>query len=95
MLNCETHFLKYTSPFIYRGEMHLRVQKMGKLQDTKQLGGIRDGRGIVLVARLAFIGRDALTRVRITSRTVAQKHEPPNQKKQYTYLENQITDALS
>ena len=34
MLNCETHFLKYTSPFIYRGEMHLRVQKMGKLQST-------------------------------------------------------------
>ena len=26
------YFLKYTSPFIYRSEMHFRVQKMGKLQ---------------------------------------------------------------
>ena len=34
MQNCEIHFLKYTSPFIYRGEMHFRVQKMGKLQEV-------------------------------------------------------------
>ena len=26
------YFLKYTSPFIYRDEIHFRVQKMGKLQ---------------------------------------------------------------
>ena len=34
MQNCEIHILKYTSPLIYRGEMHFRVQKMGKLQIT-------------------------------------------------------------
>jgi hypothetical protein len=27
--NWEIHFLKYTSPFIYRGEIHFRVQKKG------------------------------------------------------------------
>ena len=32
MQNCEIHILKHTSPLIYRGEMHFRVQKMGKLQ---------------------------------------------------------------
>ena len=47
--NCEIHFLKYTLPFIYRGEMHFRVQKMGKLQNRKCRCALKSGNAIMSV----------------------------------------------
>ena len=41
--------LKYTSPFIYRGEMHFRVQKMGKLQNRKCRCALKSGNAIMSV----------------------------------------------